>query len=86
MRLLPGERRVVAPAAAAAFASAAGLTLAASSIDALLFARGGVDDLPVLYLFLGTTMFLATLGLSVLLGRLGRGRPLDRRPVEPCVV
>jgi HEAT repeat protein len=74
LRLLPGERRVVAPAAAAAFLSAAGLTLAASSIDALLFARGGVEDLPVLYLFLGATMFLATLGVSAVLGRLGRGR------------
>ena len=74
LRLLPGERRVVAPAAAAAFASAAGLTLASSSIDALLFSRGGVDDLPLLYVFLGVTMFLATLGVSVLLGRVGRGR------------
>jgi HEAT repeat protein len=74
LRLLPGERRVVAPAAAAAFISAAGLTLAASSIDALLFARGGVDDLPVLYLLLGATMFLATLAVSAVLGRLGRGR------------
>jgi HEAT repeat protein len=74
LRLLPGERRVVAPAAAAAFASAAGLTLASSSIDALLFSRGGVDDLPLLYVFLGATMFLATLGVSVLLGRIGRGR------------
>ena len=74
LRLLPGERSVVAPAAAAAFLSAAGLTLAASSIDALLFARGGVEDLPVLYLLLGATMFLATLGVSALLGRLGRGR------------
>jgi HEAT repeat protein len=74
LRLLPGERRMVAPAAAAAFISAAGLTLAASSIDALLFARGGVDDLPVLYLLLGATMFLATLGVSALLGRLGRAR------------
>ncbi len=74
LRLLPGERRVVAPAAAAAFISAAGLTLAASSIDALFFARGGVDDLPVLYLLLGATMFLATLAVSAVLGRLGRGR------------
>ena len=74
LRLLPGERRVVAPAAAAAFASAAGLTLASSSIDALLFSRGGVEDLPVLYIFLGATMFLATLGVSVLLPRIGRGR------------
>ena len=86
LRLLPGERRVVGPAAAAAFASAAGLTLAASSIDALLFARGGVEDLPVLYLFLGAAMFLATLGLSVLLGRLGRGRAFLAIPAAIALV
>ena len=72
--LRPDERRTVGLAAAAAALSSAGLTIAASSIDALLFTRGGVDDLPVLYLFLGATMFLATLGVSALLGRLGRGR------------
>jgi hypothetical protein len=86
LRLLPGERRVVAPAAAAAFLSAAGLTLAASSIDALLFARGGVDDLPVLYLLLGATMFLATLGVSALLGRLGRGRSFLLIPSSIAVI
>ncbi len=72
--LRPDERRTVGLAAAAAALSSAGLTIAASSIDALLFARGGVDDLPVLYLLLGVTMFLATLAVSALLGRLGRGR------------
>ena len=72
--LAPDERRTVGLAAAAAATASAGLTLAASSIDALLFARGGVDDLPVLYLFLGATMFFATLGVSAVLGRLGRGR------------
>jgi HEAT repeat protein len=72
--LRPDERRTVGLAAAAAALSSAGLTIAASSIDALLFARGGVDDLPVLYLFLGVTMFVATLGVSAMLGRLGRGR------------
>jgi hypothetical protein len=74
LRLLPGERRVLGPAVGVACLSAAGLTIAASSIDALLFARRGVDDLPVLYLLLGATMFLATLGVSALLGALGRGR------------
>jgi HEAT repeat protein len=86
LRLLPGERRVVAPAAAAAFASAAGLTLASSSIDALLFSRGGVDDLPLLYVFLGATMFLATLGVSVLLGRIGRGRAFLAIPAAIAVI
>ena len=86
LRLLPGERGVVGPAAAAAFLSAAGLTLAASSIDALLFARGGVEDLPVLYLLLGATMFLATLGVSALLGRLGRGRSFLLIPSSIAVI
>ena len=72
--LRPEERRTVGLAASAAALSSAGLTIAASSIDALLFARGGVDQLPVLYLLLGVTMFIATLGVSALLGRLGRGR------------
>jgi HEAT repeat protein len=86
LRLLPGERRMVAPAAAAAFLSAAGLTIAASSIDALLFARGGISDLPVLYLLLGVTMFLATLGVSALLGRIGRGRMFLVIPATVAVV
>jgi len=72
--LRPDERRTVGLAAAAAATATAGLTIAASSIDALLFSRGGVDDLPVLYVFLGVTMFVATLGVSAVLGRLGRGR------------
>ena len=72
--LVPDERKTVGLAAAAAATASAGLTVAASSIDALLFARGGVDDLPVLYVFLGVTMFVATLGVSAVLGRLGRGR------------
>jgi Cyclic nucleotide-binding domain/HEAT repeats/TLC ATP/ADP transporter len=86
LRLAPGESRVVGPAAAAAFVSAAGLTLAASTIDGLLFARDGVEDLPVLYLLLGGTMFLATLGVSVLLGRLGRGRAFLVIPVSIAVI
>ena len=72
--LRPDERRTVGLAAAAAATATAGLTIAASSIDALLFSRGGVDDLPVLYVLLGVTMFVATLGVSAVLGRLGRGR------------
>ncbi|MCD6021041.1 MAG: hypothetical protein K0R20_751 [Actinomycetia bacterium] len=86
LRLLPGERRIVAPAAAAAFAAAAGLTLASSSIDALLFSRGGVDDLPLLYVFLGATMFLATLGVSVLLGRIGRGQAFLATPAAIAAI
>jgi HEAT repeat protein len=74
LRLSPDERGTVGLTAGAAFLSAAGLTIAASSIDALLFANGGVEKLPTLYLLLGVTMFAASLGVSALLARLGRGR------------
>lgn len=86
LRLLPGERRVVAPAVAAAALAAAGLTLASSTIDALVFARYGVEHLPVLYLLLGGTMFLASVGVSILLGRLGRGRAFLAIPVAIAAV
>jgi HEAT repeat protein len=84
--LRPDERRTVGLAAAAAGLSSAGLTIAASSIDALLFARGGVDDLPVLYLLLGVTMFFATLAVSAMLGRLGRGRVFLVIPISIALV
>jgi HEAT repeat protein len=74
LRLSPDERGTVVLSSSAAFLSAAGLTIAASSIDALVFANYGVDELPTLYLLLGVTMFAASLGVSALLARLGRGR------------
>ncbi|HET9672808.1 MAG TPA: Npt1/Npt2 family nucleotide transporter, partial [Actinomycetota bacterium] len=81
LRLRPGEGSVVGPAVAAAGLSAAGLTIASSSIDGLVFARFGVDRLPILYLLLGGTMFLASFGVAALLGRLGRGRAFLAIPV-----
>lgn len=84
--LRPDERRTVGLSASAAALSSAGSTIAASSIDALLFASGGVDDLPVLYLLLGVTMFLATLAVSAVLGRLGRGRVFLVIPISIALV
>jgi HEAT repeat protein len=81
LRLRPGEAAVVGPAVAAAGLSAAGLTIASSSIDALVFARFGVDRLPILYLLLGATMFFASVGVAALLGRLGRGPAFLAIPV-----
>jgi HEAT repeat protein len=81
LRLSPGERGTVGIASCAAFLSAAGLTIASSGIDALVFARYGVERLPTLYLFLGGTMFVASLGVSALLGPLGRGRSFLAIPV-----
>ncbi|HEX5936185.1 MAG TPA: cyclic nucleotide-binding domain-containing protein [Actinomycetota bacterium] len=84
--LRPEERRTVALAAATAGLGAAGLTIAASGVDALLFARDGVEALPGLYVLLGITMFLASLGVSALLGRLGRGRTFLAIPASILVI
>ena len=61
-------------AVATSFVVSAGLMIGQSGIEALFFARYGVEKLPVMYLVLGGTMFLTTIGFGVLLTRLGRGR------------
>ena len=72
--LRPGEAGPVGLAVATSFVVSAGLMIGQSGIEALFFARYGVEKLPVMYLVLGGTMFLTTIGFGVLLTRLGRGR------------
>ena len=63
------------------FATWAGFTIGQSSIDALLFANDGVDELPVLYLLLGALLFVASLGVTALLGRIDRERLFTLLPL-----
>ena len=72
--LKPGEGRPVALIVSVSFFVSTGLMIGQSAIEALFFDRYGVGKLPVMYLVLGATMFLATLGYGMLLARLGRGR------------
>jgi HEAT repeat protein len=72
--LRPGEGRPVGLAVATSFIASAGLMIGQSGIEALFFARYGVSKLPVMYLVLGGTMFVLTLGFGALVGKLGRGR------------
>jgi hypothetical protein len=72
--LRPGEVRPAGLAIAMSFVVSAGLMIGQSAIEALFFARYGVEKLPVMYLVLGATMFLTTIGFGVLLSSLGRGR------------
>jgi HEAT repeat protein len=72
--LHPGEGATVALAMAVAFLASGGMMIAQSAIDALFFARYGVDRLPILYVLVGVTMFAATAGVGRLFARLGRGR------------
>ena len=72
--LRPGEVDAVGLAVTMSFVVSAGLMIGQSGIEALFFARYGVEKLPGMYLVLGGTMFLTTIGFGVLLTRLGRGR------------
>ncbi len=72
--LRPGEGRPIGLAVAVSFFASAGLMIGQSGIEALFFARYGVSKLPVMYVALGGTMFVLTIGFGALLGRLGRGR------------
>jgi HEAT repeat protein len=72
--LHPGEGATVGLAMSVAFLASAGIMIAQSAIDALFFARYGVDRLPVLYLLVGIAMFATTFAVGVLFSRVGRGR------------
>jgi HEAT repeat protein len=74
LRVHPGEGRTLALAVAVAFLADAAIMIAQSSIDALFFARYGVENLPKLYLIVGIAMFVTTAGVGVLLARVGRER------------
>jgi MFS family permease len=74
LRVHPGEGRTLALAVAVAFLADAAIMIAQSSIDALFFARYGVEKLPTLYLIVGIAMFLTTVGVGALLARVGRER------------
>ncbi len=49
--------------------TSAGFTLGSTGIEALFFARFGVEYLPYMYMVLGTLSFLTSLGITILLGR-----------------
>jgi HEAT repeat protein len=74
LRVRSGEGQMVGVTVGLAFLTWAGFTIGQSSIDALLFAREGVDELPVLYLLLGLLLFLSSLGVTALLGRMPRDK------------
>ncbi len=84
--LKPGEGRPVGLIVSVSFFVSAGLMIGQSGIEALFFDRYGVDKLPVMYLVLGATMFLATIGYGGLLARLGRGRATIVIPLAMAVL
>jgi HEAT repeat protein len=65
----PGEKVIVGLVVALMFVAWAGLALGQSSIDALLFARFGVELLPLLYVLLGVLSAVVSLVVTGLLQR-----------------
>lgn len=65
-----GESRMVALVIGIMLFTSAGFTLGSTSVEALFYARYGVQYLPGMYMLLGITSFVTSLGMTALLGRL----------------
>jgi HEAT repeat protein len=65
-----GESRMVALIIGIMLFTSAGFTLGSTSVEALFYARYGVQYLPGMYMLLGITSFITSLGMTALLGRL----------------
>ncbi|HEY3127526.1 MAG TPA: Npt1/Npt2 family nucleotide transporter, partial [Candidatus Limnocylindria bacterium] len=68
------EGRTVTLVLAVTFLVVTGGTIGGNAVEALFFSRQGTSTLPLLYMGLGVTNFVVSLGLTALLGRLARAR------------
>jgi HEAT repeat protein len=69
LKIYPGEGRMVALVIGIMLFTSAGFTLGNTGVEALFFARFGVQFLPYMYMALGILSFFITLGITALLGR-----------------
>lgn len=72
LAIRPGEGRLAALVIGLMLISALGSGLGVTGIEALFFARFGVEFLPWLYMGLGTLSFLTSLAITAVLGRVPR--------------
>jgi len=70
LKIHPGEGRMVALVIGIMLFTSAGFTLGNTGVEALFFARFGVQFLPYMYMALGLVSFLITLGITALFGRI----------------
>jgi HEAT repeat protein len=66
------ESRMAALVVGVMLLTSAGFTLGSTGVEALFFARFGVEYLPYMYMALGALSFLTSLGITALLGRVRR--------------
>src|SRR5204862_3045755 len=86
LRIREGEGRTVATVVALMFVSMAAIAVGESGIDALFFDRIGTHALPLMYLLQAGATFVAMLGLTGILGRLGPRHTYMTAPVALGVV
>jgi HEAT repeat protein len=72
LNLHANESRMAALVISVMALTSAGFTLGSTGVEALFFARFGVEFLPYMYMGLGTFSFLVSLGITALLGRFRR--------------
>lgn len=81
LQIRPGEGALVAMMTGMMFAAFAGMAIAAPGIEALFYARFGVEFLPVMYIILGLVAPIASLGMTGLLARVDRRRFYPAMPL-----
>ncbi len=72
LNIHPGENRMAALVLGIMGLTAAGFTLGSTGVEALFFARYGVQNLPGMYMALGVISLVTSLGLTALLGQIRR--------------
>ena len=81
LKIRPGEGRIVSLLAGMILVISAGVGMGAASINALFFARFGVEYLPYLYIALGLVTFLNLMAIAGLLGRFSREQVYSSLPL-----
>ena len=81
LRIRTGEGRLAASLVGLMFVSMAAIVIGESAIDALFFDRIGTAVLPQMYLLQGAATFVAMLGLTWALGRIGGRRAYVLAPL-----
>jgi HEAT repeat protein len=72
LQIRAGEGRMALLLIGVMLATMAGSSLGSTGIEALFFARFGVEYLPYMYMALGLVSFVTSLGVTAMLGRLPR--------------
>ena len=81
LQIRPGEGRTAALVFGLMLFTSAGGSIGGNGIEALFYARFGVQFLPYMYVALGVVTFLTSLALTALLGRVAKERLYSYLPV-----